>query len=429
MPTNTGSDRGEQMKHRASNLHVRHMSDVRGAVGCYYCWIGQYDRCNKQCQLVRVTDRDHQLAQTGGAADHRDVLYAWDHSAPVLTHAATQANTFYSVPAPKEAEKWVKSAASAGGGGKGFLSKENYVTVSRHVPEQNPWITSSRRQQNLDLLKSISSNVRRAEQDRQDAHARRHETKLFSLLLPQQFVPPYKYPHGSVTVQATPYTQISMKQQQQKQRAQSAGASRASVSPQHKARRRETLDGWGVYDDFGGDAVDAAQAVRERAIEQRRQNEQALRDAGRPIFLQTKHGGRYVTADSAVMSGAKVKGATSSSTVLRGINNNDDDPYCDTLAEEEQQQLNQVLSSAEQLRAALDGRSIQKLRQDKLDMIRGRNAAAAVLDGSRGVRSAHSARMASASAPAVMLENTGGAVLSGRFSSAMAMPVPDSFNF
>lgn len=33
--------------------HHRHISDVRGAEGCYHCWMGQYDLCQKHCKLLQ----------------------------------------------------------------------------------------------------------------------------------------------------------------------------------------------------------------------------------------------------------------------------------------------------------------------------------------------------------------------------------------
>jgi hypothetical protein len=223
-------------------------------------------------------------------------------------------------------------------------------------------------------------------------------------------------------VQATPYTQIAIHQKADRSFASSASA--ASVSPSRRMNRRETLDGWGVYDDEA--TADPAAEARRRATEQRRHNEQTLRSANRPIWIQTQHGGRFVAAGNAILNGASVKRTPA------GIG--EEYETDSAAAEEERQQLllGSMLSTGEQLRAALEGRSIQKLRQERLEKsIRARSAgggAVAVLQGTHGARTPQSLRYASGANPMVSLETTGGQVLSGRFSNAMALPLPQSFD-
>lgn len=48
------SDRGRQISERAKDPGHCHVSDVRGATGCYYCWLGEFDKCKQFCQLVHT---------------------------------------------------------------------------------------------------------------------------------------------------------------------------------------------------------------------------------------------------------------------------------------------------------------------------------------------------------------------------------------
>ena len=393
------SDRGEQMRHRAKNLHQRHMSDIRGAVGCYYCWLGQYSKCTSSCHLVRVTDRDHELAASGGAADHRDVLYRWDHAAPVLTHASQQSQSFYDLAPPKEAHKWVQSAS--GIGGRQFLDKRDFISVTRHVPEDKPWITSSREQTNRDLLKSISQNIHQKDIDMMERHRQKHEKKLFSLLLPEQFIPHYKYPHGSVTVQATPYTQIAMKQPRRSR------TPTATVTSKHEHQQHS-------FDDSYLDTMADARAI---ATEQRRRANNLFRGTNRPIFMHNSKGGRFVQANSSIYGGGNVKQtatADDATTPAKQLQRAEEDFYAAQNYGSASGAT--VLSTAEQLRAALEGRSIQQMKEDRLQAVRARSAGV----GSRGGVSRND--------PSVRMAETAGQVLSGRYTNAMAMPMPESFS-
>ena len=42
-----------QLRAAAHLANQRHISDVRGAEGCYHCWLGQYDLCEKHCKLLQ----------------------------------------------------------------------------------------------------------------------------------------------------------------------------------------------------------------------------------------------------------------------------------------------------------------------------------------------------------------------------------------
>ena len=75
------------------------------------------------------------------------------------------------------------------------------------------------------------------------------------------------------------------------------------------------------------------------------------------------------------------------------------------------------LSTAEQLRAALEGRSIAQLKEERLQSVRARSA------GAGGIRGANR------NEPSVRMAETAGQVLSGRYTNAMAMPMPESFSF
>ncbi len=84
------SDRAEEVKRRVLHTTMRHASDVRGAMGCYYCWIGDYARCEKHCKLVHRTAND--AAQRGGSTAASSLF---DAATPYLTAIHAQEKSLF----------------------------------------------------------------------------------------------------------------------------------------------------------------------------------------------------------------------------------------------------------------------------------------------------------------------------------------------
>jgi hypothetical protein len=88
-PKKSVSDRAEEVKRRMLHSTMRHASDVRGAMGCYYCWIGDYARCDKHCKLVHRTVSE--------AMDRRvnPVTSPFDAATPYLTAIHAQDKSLF----------------------------------------------------------------------------------------------------------------------------------------------------------------------------------------------------------------------------------------------------------------------------------------------------------------------------------------------
>eukprot|EP00672_Neobodo_designis_P026392 CAMPEP_0174837046 /NCGR_PEP_ID=MMETSP1114-20130205/6483_1 /TAXON_ID=312471 /ORGANISM="Neobodo designis, Strain CCAP 1951/1" /LENGTH=157 /DNA_ID=CAMNT_0016071081 /DNA_START=25 /DNA_END=494 /DNA_ORIENTATION=- len=149
----TESDRGRQIAHRAQNPTSRHMTDVRGAIGCYFCWLGEYDKCEKNCTLVHALNNRAPDEAAEEAAENTNPRQ-WNHfarAAPHLTAAAAQVRSIFD---------------------------------ESHMP---------------------GAKLRR----RSESPARARQT-LRSLHEPRQFIPKYKHPRESVLIDVTPYTKLSV---------------------------------------------------------------------------------------------------------------------------------------------------------------------------------------------------------------------------
>jgi hypothetical protein len=148
----TSSDRGAQIAHRSQNPTSRHMTDIRGAIGCYYCWLGQYEKCKENCALVHAQRCKDPVVAAQNAAENSDTMRwnAFAAAAPTLSAAARQQRSMFD---------------------------------ERLTPAPGGRSTSA-------------------------AHERRH--RLRSLHEPEQFIPRYKHPRGSQLIEVTPYTKLSV---------------------------------------------------------------------------------------------------------------------------------------------------------------------------------------------------------------------------
>jgi hypothetical protein len=143
------SDRGLQIAHRARNPLSRHMTDIRGATGCYYCWLGEFDKCEQHCALVharRIAD-PVEAAETAAKSVDPAQWNPFFTAAPILSHTAKQLRSIYESVEPRQLRRQCSSSAPS---------------------------------------------------------------HLRSLHEPIQFFPPYKHPREATLIDVTPYTKLSV---------------------------------------------------------------------------------------------------------------------------------------------------------------------------------------------------------------------------
>jgi hypothetical protein len=319
------------------------------------------------------------------------------------------------------------------------------TTLRRVLPEETPYTYSN--------AKFIHQGA--ADHATDAAVDRRPQTQqLFSLLQPVQYIPPFRYPFGATTIQATPYTKIAIQQ-----RRDSAGT----------AGRTE------------GDAADGAvggNGAFYLSIGTRGAHGRRRATSGGVHYLKSRN--KFISPDSAIWSGALAHGGVHRETgkaVLGGAAALDDEldeaaaeweaeesatdrdggattsrggggAFTATASPRKRQQMAQHLratldeaelralrqpSTAEQLRAALDGRFGLPLKsapdgRASQHRMPGHSVATApsalqvTASAPRGVRHA-----ASRSAPRVTTESYASDILAGNFSQAADMPLPRTF--
>lgn len=163
------SDRGSQIKHRLLNPTAQHVSDVRGAMGCYFCWLGEFDKCEKNCKLVH-------RAAGGHVAEVAEVWSGtvWDRATPSVTRDAEISKNIF-----EHTTEEVRRSRSA-------RSKSTTPTAGWKTDEY----------------------ARRPISEYSASHRRHPE--LVSLHRPIESVTLYKHPRQAEIIQATPYTHISI---------------------------------------------------------------------------------------------------------------------------------------------------------------------------------------------------------------------------
>ena len=174
------SDRAEEVKRRALLTTMRHTSDVRGAMGCYYCWIGDYARCEKHCKLVHRTTNDNQMQGAN----------PFDAATPYLTAVHSQEKSLFNEIVGSASSRVSQAADkvyhdeimyTANGGG----------LLSEHLPG---------RQSNSSAM---------ALYDRRPTAALRHP-ELVSHRQPLESSTPFSNRHGAYNIRATPHTTIAV---------------------------------------------------------------------------------------------------------------------------------------------------------------------------------------------------------------------------
>jgi hypothetical protein len=177
---------------RAQNK--QHISDVVGAKGCYYCWLGEYEKCEQSCQKV------HKVSSV--ANDNRGAeVDAFDAATPFFTRMHTQNTSIYDETADARA---ITIA----------MARSLYAAESLH----NDVIRDGHSRPATDVLGlstsgtvgvDVHSTRNHALYDKRSAAARRHPT-LKSLHEPKPILTDYKYPRGAVLIPVSPYTVISV---------------------------------------------------------------------------------------------------------------------------------------------------------------------------------------------------------------------------
>ena len=206
------SDRGRQIAHRSKTPNQRHVSDVRGAVGCYYCWLGEYGKCQEHCQLVHDGGAGGGAASTtfeglgkgrhpvvsgrfapapgydpfslavrscSRAVEQRLSIFDLDPMQQSTSNAAVRATLRSSSVAPTNLANPTTHGGSVDESGRQLV-----------VAGDAAWATSSR---------SPSAASRRG-----------GGRRVYSLHRPVQPVTAYKHPHGSEMVRATEYTTVAI---------------------------------------------------------------------------------------------------------------------------------------------------------------------------------------------------------------------------
>lgn len=201
MPPAAVSDRGEQIRHRLeSGMNMRHITDVRGAMGCYFCWLGQYDKCQKFCQKVHVTPSDTNLTQgsrgptTTGYLNNR-----WDAATPYFTAAATQQRSMFD---ESQALRAVSPRSRNITPGE-FVSGVHIPFA--HGPESHLAPRGHRYEH-----AAAASAAGGSRSGSPSASSRREKHGIHSLHQPIQSHPLYKHPRGAEWIQATEHTRITV---------------------------------------------------------------------------------------------------------------------------------------------------------------------------------------------------------------------------
>jgi hypothetical protein len=161
------SDRGRQIKHRSENPRERHYTDVRGAMGCYYCWLGDYAKCEQKCRLVHTTEHDSLLqAGSHAVADQGDRNAAlnggvWQRAAPGCTRRAAQNRSMFNLGTEQQQQRQINDRL-----------RQRKAAVADRAAVARATVHSANR--------------------------------------PQQFIPLYKHSRESERVQATQYTTLAI---------------------------------------------------------------------------------------------------------------------------------------------------------------------------------------------------------------------------
>lgn len=195
MPPKGSSDRGQDVAYAIKHATKRHISDIPGAKGCYYCWVGEYDKCEQACKKV------HKVSTTQADVRPQMDADAFDHATPFLTKMFQQTTSVFD-----EIDEARDIALS-------FQRHiESRAQIEKDVcdgcaPSAARASSSSWDHRQAGGLHRVEANA--ALYDTRSPAARRHP-ELKSIHPPQPVVTRFKAPRGSTTIQVTPYTVVNV---------------------------------------------------------------------------------------------------------------------------------------------------------------------------------------------------------------------------
>lgn len=184
------SNRAEEVA-ASVRSNKRHVSDVVGAKGCYYCWLGQYDKCEAHCCKVPKLD--------ASVSSGEYAIEAFDRATPFLTEMYRQSKSIFdeTSAARKRAQRFheVLTAERQIEQDIRMGIREADSSFGRVAPSSSP--------------KGVSGSpmVNAALYDRRSAASRRHP-ELKSIHPPQISHTLFKKARGAEEIRVTPYTVV-----------------------------------------------------------------------------------------------------------------------------------------------------------------------------------------------------------------------------
>lgn len=181
------SARGAEIEEGQRSQNKQHMSDVSGAKGCYFCWLGEYSKCEAHCQKVHKV-RSAANDTRGASVD------VFDAVTPYFTRMHQQNTSIFDETASARA---LSSAVSR--------------SINAAEALQNAVIRDNRTIPSSDTMEFSSGDSveNSALYDRRSAASRRHPT-LKSFHEPKPVISQYKYPRGAMLIPISPYTVVSV---------------------------------------------------------------------------------------------------------------------------------------------------------------------------------------------------------------------------
>lgn len=186
-------DRAADLAKAIRSSTTQHISDVRGATGCYYCWIGDPGKCTEACAKV------HKVYTQG---TRQFAVDEFDRVTPYLTQLHKQSTSIFDE--TKAARDIILRRAE---------QLDKFDTLQNDVlrgHERMVQSSSSVERKRRGGWESFAMDLQATElYDARSAAARRHP-ELKSIHKPERVEAAYKYPRGSVIVPVTPYTCVSV---------------------------------------------------------------------------------------------------------------------------------------------------------------------------------------------------------------------------
>ncbi|CUF16606.1 Hypothetical protein, putative [Bodo saltans] len=188
------SARGADINAGQRALNKQHISDVVGSKGCYYCWLGQYEKCEESCQKV------HKVKSV--ANDRRGAeVDVFDAVTPYFTRMQNQNHSIFDE--TSDARAMTISMARSLRAAESLHNDVIRDGLSRPAQEVLGLSSSG------SVAVDVGSTRNSALYDKRSAAARRNPT-LKSIHDPKPIITDYKYPRGAVLIPVSPYTVISV---------------------------------------------------------------------------------------------------------------------------------------------------------------------------------------------------------------------------